>query len=94
MQHRVDGPADCRTSSLAGRPGSRYGARLMFSMPPATITWASPQRMAWSASITACSPEPHTLLIVSAATVGGKPAAERRLPSRRLAHAGRQARCP
>ena len=46
----------------------------MFSMPPATMICASPARIAWSASITAFSPEPHTLLIVSAAIVSGKPA--------------------
>ena len=53
--------------------GSRYGQLLIDSMPPATATSMSPTRMAWSASITAFSPEPHTLLIVSAATWSGSP---------------------
>src|SRR5262249_2885826 len=46
----------------------------MLSLPPATITRASPNRTACEASMTAFSPEPHTLLMVSAATVGGSPA--------------------
>src|SRR5262245_31777496 len=46
----------------------------MLSMPPATITRASPRRTACEASMTAFNPEPHTLLMVSAATVGGSPA--------------------
>src|SRR3954466_11694838 len=53
--------------------GSRYGALLIDSMPPATATSMSPTRIAWSAIITAFSPEPHTLLIVSAATCSGRP---------------------
>src|SRR3954449_11732677 len=53
--------------------GSRYGQLLIDSMPPATATSMSPTRIAWSASITAFSPEPHTLLIVSAATWSGRP---------------------
>ena len=47
----------------------------MFSIPPATMIEASPQRIAWSASITAFKPEPQTLLMVNAAIVFGKPAA-------------------
>ena len=46
---------------------------LIDSMPPATATSMSPVAMPWAASITAFSPEPHTLLIVSAATVSGSP---------------------
>ena len=46
----------------------------MLSMPPATIESASPARIAWAASMTALRPEPHTLLIVTAAMVSGKPA--------------------
>src|SRR5438552_7468678 len=42
-------------------------------MPPATAMSMSPARMPWSASITAFRPEPHTLLIVSAATWSGRP---------------------
>ena len=61
----------------------------MLSMPPATISWASPARIAWSASMTAFRPEPQTLLIVSAATVG---AVRRRAPlvGRRLPEPGRK----
>ncbi len=43
-------------------------------MPPATTTSASPARIACAASITALSPEPHTLLTVTAGTVAGMPA--------------------
>ena len=46
----------------------------MLSMPPATTTSASPARIAWAASMTAFSPEPHTLLTVKAAMVSGRPA--------------------
>ena len=46
----------------------------MLSMPPATINWASPARIACAASMTALRPDPQTLLMVSAATVGGRPA--------------------
>ena len=42
-------------------------------MPPATMTSASPALIACAASITALSPEPHTLLIVTALTVAGMP---------------------
>ena len=48
--------------------GSRYGQLLIDSMPPATAMSMSPVAMPCAASITAFSPEPHTLLIVSAAT--------------------------
>jgi len=48
--------------------GSRYGQLLIDSMPPATAMSMSPVAMPWAASITAFRPEPHTLLIVSAAT--------------------------
>src|SRR2546428_3645238 len=43
-------------------------------MPPATTHCASAALIAWAASITALSPEPHTLLMVSAGTVPGRPA--------------------
>src|SRR5882672_2935032 len=46
----------------------------MDSMPPATITSMSPARMACDASMTAFSPEPHTLFTVVAPTVLGMPA--------------------
>jgi hypothetical protein len=50
------------------------------SMPPATTMSLSPVAMPWAASITAFKPEPHTLLIVSAATFGGRPARMARRP--------------
>src|SRR5258707_7492277 len=53
--------------------GSRYGALLIDSIPPATATSMSPARIAWSAIITAFRPEPQTLLMVSAATCSGRP---------------------
>ena len=71
------------------RRGSAYGVLLMDSMPPATTTSASPSRTACAASITALSPEPHTLLIVSAPTVVGQPGLERGLARGRLTQAGR-----
>ena len=43
-------------------------------MPPATITSASPARIAAAPIITALSPEPHTLLMVVALTPLGRPA--------------------
>ncbi len=43
-------------------------------MPPATMMSASPNIIACAASITALSPEPHTLLIVIHSTVSGNPA--------------------
>ena len=56
-------------------------------MPPAAMSLASPARMALSATITACKPEPQTLFTVCAAIDGGSPAFERRLPGRRLSDA-------
>ena len=46
----------------------------MLSMPPATMTSASPARMADAPIITAFSPEPQTLLMVVALTPSGSPA--------------------
>src|SRR5574338_178783 len=46
----------------------------MFSMPPATITLASPARIAAAPIITALRPEPQTLLMVVAPTPSGRPA--------------------
>ena len=60
----------------------------MFSVPPATTTWASPHWIAWAASITAFSPEPQTLLTVVAPTRGGQAGADGRLPGDVLAQAG------
>ena len=54
-------------------PSSRYGAALMFSIPPATSTSASPARIACAASATVFSPEPQTLFTVVAGTVSGSP---------------------
>src|SRR6476659_7330569 len=48
--------------------GIRYGQLLMDSMPPATTTSTSPVATPCAASMTAVSPEPHTLLMLSAAT--------------------------
>ena len=45
----------------------------MDSMPPATTSLASPARMDWAASMTAFSPDPHTLLMVTAGIVAGSP---------------------
>ncbi len=46
----------------------------MLSWPPATMTSASPARIACAASITALSPDPHTLFTVNAGTLFGIPA--------------------
>ena len=48
---------------------------------------ASPALMAWAASITALSPEPQTLLMVSAGNGGRKPGVDQGLPGGRLARA-------
>ena len=64
--------------------GSRYGALLIDSMPPATAISMSPVAIPWAASITAFSPEPQTLLIVIAATRSRQAAIQRRLPCRVL----------
>src|SRR5437016_2950783 len=53
---------------------TRYGARLIDSMPPARTTSAEHARIMSDANITACSPEPHTLLTVTAPTRSGRPA--------------------
>ena len=49
-------------------PGSRCGALVMDSMPPATTISNSPALMSWSASAIASRPERQTLLIVSEGT--------------------------
>ena len=46
----------------------------MFSCPPATTMSASPLAIACAPSIAALRPEPHTLLIVIAGTMSGRPA--------------------
>src|SRR5262249_20596762 len=45
----------------------------MLSIPPATITSASPSAMAWAASTTAFSPEPQALFTVKLGTSFGTP---------------------
>src|SRR5512134_884438 len=50
------------------------GATLMFSWPPAITTSASPLATDCAASITAFRPEPHTLLMVMAGIMSGRPA--------------------
>ncbi len=55
--------------------GSRCGALVIDSMPPATTTSNSPALISWAARAIASSPDRHTLLIVSAGTVIGIPAA-------------------
>src|SRR5437867_371840 len=64
----------CPRRSPHRAPGSRNGAPLMLSVPPATITSASPHLIAWAASMTAFSPEPQTLFTVCAGTDSGRPA--------------------
>ena len=54
--------------------GARYGARDMFSIPPATTISASPARIICDAIATAFSPEPQSMLIVVAGTSFGMPA--------------------
>ena len=56
-------------------PGSRCGALVMLSMPPATTTSAEPARSRSWPSITAFMPEPQTLLMVVQPVATGMPAA-------------------
>ncbi|AHK64643.1 hypothetical protein BBX_3560 [Burkholderia pseudomallei MSHR520] len=51
--------------------GSRYGAFVMLSMPPATITSTEPATSMSCANIAARMPEPHILLIVVQPTDSG-----------------------
>ena len=44
--------------------GSRWGALVIDSMPPATTISHSPARISWSAIAIALRPDRHTLLIV------------------------------
>ena len=55
--------------------GSRCGAWVIDSMPPATTISNSPARISWSASAIALMPDRQTLLIVIAGTVIGMPPA-------------------
>ena len=63
-------------------PRMTWGAWVMFSMPPATVTSASPRSMSWDAEITDWIPEPHRRFTVSAGVSIGSPAfnAECRAP--------------
>jgi hypothetical protein len=63
-------------ATLVGRrPGSRWGALVIDSCPPATMTSASPARMVRAASMMATRPDRHTLLTVMAGVDIGMPAA-------------------
>ena len=62
------------SGSPSGRARCRYGARSMFSMPPATATSTLPSRISCAAETIACAPEPQTRLTVIAGTVTGSPA--------------------
>src|ERR1039458_9199200 len=53
--------------------GSRYGALVIDSMPPATTMELFPVCTACAARATAFNPEPQTLLIVMAPVAGDKP---------------------
>ena len=55
--------------------GSRCGARVIDSIPPATTTSNSPARISWAASAIASRPDRQTLLMVSEGTVRGIPPA-------------------
>ena len=59
----------------ARAPGSRCGAPVIDSIPPATTTSNSPARISCAASAMASSPDRHTLLTVMDGTVIGMPAA-------------------
>ena len=48
--------------------GSRCGALVIDSIPPATTTSHSPARISWSASAIAFRPDRQTLLMVMAGT--------------------------
>ena len=54
--------------------GNTWGARLMFSCPPARMIAASSHLIAWAAKWTALRPLPQTLLMVMAGTEWGNPA--------------------
>ena len=55
-------------------PGSRCGAWLIDSMPPATITSNAPDRMNWSARMIDSTPDKQTLLMFSDGVLIGMPA--------------------
>ena len=70
------------SSSFGGLPNGRpqraprmtCGAWVMFSVPPASTTFASPVRICSAALTTAWKPEPHRRFTVSAGTRCGTPA--------------------
>ena len=89
VRHRVE-QLD-RAELEAGRDfGSRCGALVIDSMPPATTVSNSPALISWSASAIASSPDRQTLLIVSAGTRHRDPGGHRGLAGRNLAGAGLQ----
>ncbi len=55
--------------------GRRCGTWLMFSMPPTTAVFISPDLMARAAEMMACMPLPQTLLMVVHGVDSGMPAA-------------------
>src|ERR1700692_533255 len=76
--------------------GNRYGALVMLSMPPATITCALPATSRSCASIAASIAEPHILFTVVQAVARDSPrvdacALDRRLDRDRAQLVGRQA---
>ena len=86
MDHQVDQRAVAEPVAEA-RLLQHVGAFDIDSMPPATTTLWSPERIIGSAISTARMREAHTLLIVSAGTSIGRPGADRGLPRGRLAGA-------
>src|SRR6266516_1126188 len=56
---------------------STYGARVMFSTPPAMNTSPSPALIAWAALAAACNPEPQRRFTVWPGTSTGSPARSR-----------------
>ena len=66
----------------ARSPVSRCGAFVIDSIPPATITSASPARISASASARESMPERQTLLTTVAGTLIGISTPDRRLPGR------------
>src|SRR5256885_6027082 len=71
-----DWSSDVCSSDLAQGGGrlEPYGARVMFSTPPATNTSPSPALIAWAALAAACNPEPHSRFTVWPGTSTGRPA--------------------
>ena len=62
--------------------GSRWGALVIDSMPPATTISTSPARISWSAIAIALRPDRQTLLMVIDGMLIGRP------PARPAARAG------